>query len=315
VFLRQGFALNFLPLYIIFYRLLLFPLFLFNLKTHSMKLFILSICFVVSFSPVNAQEKKTITHEDLWLMKRVGTPQLSPDGKWVVFNVTEPAYDEKEIVNDLWLVSADGNASPRRLTTSKSAESGYQWSPDGNYIAFIAKREGEETPQVYLLNVKEGGEAQKLTNISTGVGSLQWGADTKPIPLEWSPDSKQILFASRVYPGAYTDSANKKIAEGKKKNKYKARVYTQFPIRRWDQWIDDKQAHLFVQRINSTTAKDIFSSVEISKSEGFDVINGSWAPDGKSIIFSATKESGVAAYQEPAVNLYKVSWMVAMHNS
>ena len=272
-----------------------------------MKLFILSICFVVSFSPVNAQEKKTITHEDLWLMKRVGTPQLSPDGKWVVFNVTEPAYDEKEIVNDLWLVSADGNASPRRLTTSKSAESGYQWSPDGNYIAFIAKREGEETPQVYLLNVKEGGEAQKLTNISTGVGSLQWGADTKPIPLEWSPDSKQILFASRVYPGAYTDSANKKIAEGKKKNKYKARVYPQFPIRRWDQWIDDKQAHLFVQRINSTTAKDIFSSVEISKSEGFDVINGSWAPDGKSIIFSATKESGVAAYQEPAVNLYKVS--------
>ena len=110
-----------------------------------MKLFILSICFVVSFSPVIAQKKKTITHEDLWLMKRVGTPQLSPDGKLVVFSVTEPAYDEKEIVNDLWLVSADGNASPRRLTSGKSTESGYKWSPDGNYIAFIAKREAEET--------------------------------------------------------------------------------------------------------------------------------------------------------------------------
>ena len=180
-----------------------------------MKLFILSICFVVSFFQVSAQKKKTITHEDLWLMKRVGTPQLSPDGKWVVFSITEPAYDEKEIVNDLWLAPAEGNASPRRLTTGKSTESGYIWSPDGNYIAFIAKRESDETAQVYLLNVKEGGEAQKLTSISTGVGSSQWGSDTKTIPLEWSPDSKKILFASRVYPGAYTDSTNKKIAEEK----------------------------------------------------------------------------------------------------
>ena len=61
-----------------------------------MRLFIVSICFVLAFSTANSQEEKKITHEDLWLLKRVGTPKLSPDGKWVVFNLTEPAYDEKE---------------------------------------------------------------------------------------------------------------------------------------------------------------------------------------------------------------------------
>jgi len=71
-----------------------------------------------------AQAKKTITHETMWQMKRVGAPQISPDGKWVVFSVTEPAYDEKEIVNDLWLVPADGSASPRKFKGNKGGEGG-----------------------------------------------------------------------------------------------------------------------------------------------------------------------------------------------
>lgn len=267
----------------------------------------LLIISVLLCSIVHAQEKKKITHEDLWLMKRAGAPKLSPDGKWVVYNVTEPSYDEKEIVNDLWIITADGTITPRRLTTIKAGESGYQWSPDSRYLAFIAKRDGEENSQIYLLNVKEGGEAQKLTSLSTGVGSLQWGSDTKSISLQWSFDSKKILFPARVYPGAYSDSANKRIAEEKKKIKYKARMYTSFPVRRWDQWVDDKQAHFFVQDIDSTTAKDIFFSVAISKMDGFNVVNASWTPDNKSIIFSATTESETAAYQEPVANLYRVS--------
>jgi dipeptidyl aminopeptidase/acylaminoacyl peptidase len=254
-----------------------------------------------------SQEKRKITHEDLWLLKRAGSPKISADGKWVVYSVTEPSYDEKETVSDLWIAPVDGATAPRKLTTGKAPESGYEWSPDGKYIAFTARRDGEEIAQIYLLNVKEGGEAQKLTNISSGVGSLQWGSDTKSIALHWSPDSKKILFASRVYPGTYSDSANKKMAEEKKKVKYKARVYTQFPIRRWDQWVDEKQAHFFVQSINSGTAKDIFSSVDISKEEGFNIVNANWTQDSKSIIFSATTNAGVAAYQEPVANLYLVS--------
>lgn len=89
------------------------------------------LVFTVLLSTViSAQEKRKITHEDLWLMKRAGAPKVSPDGKWVVYSVTEPSYDEKDVVSDLWIVPADGKATPKRLTTGKAAESGYQWSPD-----------------------------------------------------------------------------------------------------------------------------------------------------------------------------------------
>src|SRR5438477_6787345 len=93
--------------------------------------------------------KNPITHEDVWLMKRVGAPIPSPDGKWVVFSLTEPAYDENNQVADLWIVPVDGSAKPRRLTNTKSAESGVAWSPDGRKLAFSAKREGDEASQIY----------------------------------------------------------------------------------------------------------------------------------------------------------------------
>ena len=68
-------------------------LFLFLIKNDFMRLLVLS--FLLFCVTAGAQEKKKITHEDLWLMKRVGAPRLSADGKWVVFSVTEPGYDEK----------------------------------------------------------------------------------------------------------------------------------------------------------------------------------------------------------------------------
>lgn len=151
------------------------------------------------------QTKKAITHEDLWLMKRVAAPEISPDGKWVVFNVTDPSYDEKEQSTDLWIVASDGSTKPRKLTSSKAGESGYKWNPDGSSIAFSAKRDADETAQIYILNLKSGGEAQRFTNLSTGASNPNW-----------SPDGKQIAFTSRVYAEALTDSANKKIAEEKK---------------------------------------------------------------------------------------------------
>jgi hypothetical protein len=70
-----------------------------------------------------SQGKHAITHEDVWLMPRVGAPVPSPDGRWVVFEVTEPAYDDSMKVEDLWIVEADGSGLPRRLTIGKGSES------------------------------------------------------------------------------------------------------------------------------------------------------------------------------------------------
>ncbi|MFN8244396.1 MAG: S9 family peptidase [Ferruginibacter sp.] len=259
------------------------------------KLFFLLVTIAGALT-VHAQTKHAITHEEMWLMKRVGAPEISPDGKWVLFSVLNPAYDEKEQSTDLWLVPATGG-TPRKITGTKSPETSYTWSPDSKSIAFAAKREGDETNQLYLLNIADGGEAQRITNISTGAGAPRF-----------SPDGTMLLFSSTVYPGAFTDSANKKMAEDKKKIKYKARVYTSYPIRFWDQWLDEKQTHLFVQKAEAgAEVRDLFAGTGIVNADGF-VANGSacWSADGKNILFTALTGRGESIYKDVPFNIYSV---------
>ncbi len=252
-----------------------------------------------------AQDKAPISHESMWLMKRIGAPVPSPDGKWVVFSVVEPSYDEREQSSDLWIVPTDKSAKPRRLTATRGAESGIAWSPDSRQIAFAARREGDEAAQIYLLNIAEGGEAQRLTSISTGARGPRW-----------RPDGRAILFSSTVFPGAIDDEANKKIAAERRALKYRARVYDSFPIRNWDHWLDDTQTHLLIQSLSAgAIAKDLLAGTRLVSERGFggrgtssaDELDAVWSPDGQSILFTATTDSHKAAFASVATNLYRIS--------
>ncbi len=254
---------------------------------------------------VFAQTKRPLTHDALYLMKRVGAPAPSPDGKWVVFSVTEPAYEEKDQVSDLWIVPSDGGAQPRRLTSSKAAESDAAWSPDSRRIVFSTKREGDEANQIYVLDLT-GGEAQRVTSISTGARNPQF-----------RPDGKAILFTSVVYPGAADDEANKRIAKERKDCKYKVRAFDSFPIRNWDRWLDDMQVHLIVQELEpAAKPHDLFAGTNLVRQAGFAGIGSEgsgygldpmWSPDGTSIVFVATTKRNVAAYAHSPHDLYRVS--------
>ncbi|MBI1760275.1 MAG: S9 family peptidase [Acidobacteria bacterium] len=252
-----------------------------------------------------AQTKRPITHEDVWLMKRVGAPVPSPDGKWVVFSVVEPAYDEKDQVSDLWIVPADASAKPRRLTNTKGGESGATWSPDSTRIVFAARREGDEVAQLYILDVVNGGEAQRVTSRPTGPRSPQF-----------SPDGKWLLFQSSVYPGALDDAANQKIAADRKARKYNARVYESFPIRNWDRWVDEKQTHVFVRSLEpGSKAKDLLAGTKLANEAGFsgaftsggDDLQAVWTPDSAGIVFVAMTNRNAAAYSETNTNLHQVA--------
>jgi dipeptidyl aminopeptidase/acylaminoacyl peptidase len=263
----------------------------------------LSLPLRISAQP--AAGKVPLTHEAMWLMKRVGAPSPSPDGKWVVFTLVEPAYDEKDQVSDLWIVPADGSAKPRRLTFSKSGESGVAWSPDSQRLAFSAKREGDDVNQIYVLDVAEGGEAVRVTSLATGARSPQW-----------RPDGKALLFTSTVFPGATDEETNKKIAAERKALRYKARVYEKFPIRNWDKWIEDTQSHLFVQSLEpDAKAKDLLAGTKLVSERGFagrvqdsgEEFDAIWTPDGGSVIFVATTNRDSAAYSTTKSSLLQVS--------
>jgi dipeptidyl aminopeptidase/acylaminoacyl peptidase len=284
-----------------------------NYRTRFVRLFVIvfsAISVAASMpSPRAVAQTQTgkvpLTHELMWMMKRVGAPQPSPDGKWVVFSLIDPAYDEKDQVSDLWIVPADGSSKPRRLTSTKGGESGAAWSPDSQRLAFSAKREGDEVNQIYVIDVEAGGEAVRVTSVSTGARS--------PV---WKPDGKAILFTSTVYPGAADDEANKKIAAERKAQKYKVRVYERFPIRNWDKWLEDTQGHLLVQSLESgAKARDLLAGTKLVTERGFsgrvtdsgEEFDAVWTPDGESIIFVATTGRDTAAFSTYNSALFRVS--------
>lgn len=270
---------------------------------HRLLYFVLAFLLLSFSSSAVFAQKAAITHESMWALKRVGAPIPSPDGRWVLFSLTEPAYDEKDQVADLWIVPADGSVAPRRLTSTKAGESGAEWSPDSQRIAFSAKRETDEVNQIYILDIA-GGEAVRATNISTGARNPRW-----------RPDGKAILFVSSVFPSAMNDDDNKRLANEKKGRKYKARVYDSFPVRSWDKWLDEMQTHVLVQELaDGAKPKDLLAGSKLVAEPGYggrigsggDEIDAVWSPDGNSVVFAATTNRTSAAFAEVTFQIYSV---------
>lgn len=264
------------------------------------------ILAVTAASPVSrlAVDREPLTHESMWLMKRVSSPAVSPDGKWVVFSVTAPSYEEKEQSSDLWIVSSDGSSKARRVTDTKSGESDATWSPDSRRIAFSARREGDEANQIYILDVASG-TAKRVTRISTGARSPRF-----------SPDGRSLLYSSVVFPNAMNDEANRTAAKAEKDRKEKVRIYESYPVRNWDKWLDDKQVHLIVQLLDDAAVpRDILAGSRLVREAGFGVptaegsredIDAAWSPDGNSIVFGVTTARNTSAFAEVPLHLYRV---------
>lgn len=253
----------------------------------------------------NAPARHTVTHEDIWLMKRVGAPVISPDGRSVVFSVTEPSYTEADQSSDLWLVPTDGSAEPRRLTNTKGGEGGVAWSPDSRRVAFSARREGDDASQIYVMDIAQGGEAQRVTSVSTGASSARF-----------RPDGRAILFTSMVYPGAASDSANRAAAAEHRARRYNARVYESSPTRLWDHWLDDRRPSLFVQPLEpGAAARDLLAGSQLVAQRGFggqlgtsgEDIAATWTPDGAAVVFEATTNRTDWAFADVIQSLWVVS--------
>src|SRR5450759_3494775 len=155
---------------------------------------------------------RAFTLDDLYRVKSVAAPAISPDGKTVVYSVATNDWATKKKTVTLWRVDADGkNARP--LTSSGGNDDHPFFSPDGKTLAFVSTRTGE--PQLFFLPLA-GGEAEQKTRFTGGVDAPSF-----------SKDGRFVVFAADVYPDCGVDAAcNRKAAGAREANKIKAHLGT-----------------------------------------------------------------------------------------
>jgi len=207
------------------------------------------------------------TVDQILSLKRAGSPEISPDGRWVAYTVRETNWDDNSYDQQIWLADVRTGAT-RQLTNSKKSSQSPAWSPDGLRLAFISDRSDKR--QIYLIN-PSAGEAEPLTSGDEGVGNFAW-----------SPDGKTIAFTQ-------TEPKSNAIKEREKK-------YGEYQID--DQ--DFRMSHLFVVDVGSRATKSLTSGA-------FTVGSYAWSPDGKMIAFDHRANPTPAASGSADISIVTVA--------
>ena len=259
--------------------------------------------------PALSQAKHPFTFEDMMKLKRVGDPQVSPDGKWVIFSVVDVDLAANTKTPHIWIVPTAGGQE-KEIIADLDADRP-RWAPDGKRFAFLSTKDGGS--QVWIADF-DGADAKvagahKLTSIATEAsGEL------------WSPDGKNILFTSDVYPecdGApEAEICNAKKLEEAEKSKIKAQILTHLLYRHWNSYKEGKRTHIFVGGVPAPVATRTDSAGRQYDTFGFaaapprDLTPGDYdspvfslggqddyafSPDGHEICYASNRDKNPAA--------------------
>src|SRR6059058_5146554 len=213
-----------------------------------MKIFIgIFVLLAGSMFAQTASQKHPFRFEEMMKLKRVGAPVPSPDGKWVVFDCEDVDLAANTKISHLWVLPATGGES-RRLNPTPNHEERPRFSPDGKRLIWTSK--ATDPTQIWMCDFDSesgvlGGKPHQVTEISTGAdGGI------------WSPDGKNIVFVSAVYPDCKDDACNKQRDEELKKGKVKAKIFSRLFYRHWNAFTEFKRSHLFVISADANASAD-----------------------------------------------------------
>ena len=175
--------------------------------TNNQLLRILAITLLFVFSSVQAD---TFVTNDIFGLESANDPQISPDGKRVIYVRKSMDIMKDRVRSNLWIVDSDGN-NHRAIASSSDNFFSPRWSADGTRLAYVSSHEG--SVQIYL-RWMDSGQVARLTDLTSSPGSLSWSPDglwiaftmpvaaeaarpfgelpKKPEGAEWAPEVRVI---------------------------------------------------------------------------------------------------------------------------
>ncbi len=210
---------------------------------------------------------------DLMTVRRVGDPQVSPNGKHILYTVGTVNVADNRVLTQIYRVDIDGD-DLKSLTNATSSSSTPRWSPDGRHIAY------SHGGQIWIME-DDGDDKKQLTKLSTGAGN--------PV---WSPNGDWIAFVSDVYPECRTEECNKAEEDKTSSSKVQAKITDRLLFKHWNEWRDRKRTHVLVISSKGGAARDLtpgdFDSPPYAASSGHDY---AFSPDSKEIAFLRNPDS------------------------
>jgi len=211
---------------------------------------------------------RLITAEDLLRLRLVYDPQISPDGRRVVYSVKRIDAEKNRYYSELYVVEAEGG-EPRAFTPGEHSDSSPRWSPDGRWIAFLSDR--DERSQIWLIPT-DGGEARKLTNLEEG--SIRG--------LRWSPDGTRLAFSYRPKP-----AQDRKAAREERQKQHRSTPPREIRRLRYREegvgYFGEERWHLYVVSVPDGNLVQLTDG-------NFDEHEPTWSPDGTQIAFLTNRQ-------------------------
>jgi dipeptidyl aminopeptidase/acylaminoacyl peptidase len=236
------------------------------------------------------QNKRPLTVEDLWKVKRVGSFNVSPDGKTIAFELTSYNMDDNKGITKIYIMGSDGE-NLHLLNDSGNNETEPGFTPDGKKISYV--KDG----QIWMCNFDGSGE-EKLTYIYSEASGYRW-----------SPDGKKILFVSTVFPDCNDQDCNKSKDDEKEKSNVKAKIITELMYRFWNTWRGEKRSHLFLFNMDKKNFFDLTLNgktdvppIDLGSSNEY-----SFSPDNSEVVLTLNKSKVVANSTNNDVFITKVS--------
>ncbi|HYA62481.1 MAG TPA: S9 family peptidase [Candidatus Sulfotelmatobacter sp.] len=242
--------------------------------------------------------------DDLFRIREVHDPQISPDAQFIAYAVSSTSLKEDKNETRIWLIpSAGGEAIP--LTAEGVSSDHPRWSPDGKLLAFLSARkdaEGNEgKTQVYLLN-RLGGEAQRLTDTVQDVDDFAWSPDSKRLVLILRDPSPEELEAAASK--GKEDEAPERTSVTKKRKAQRPWVIDRLYFKEDTiGYLDRRRKHLYVLDIDSKMMTQVSSG-------DYDDSEPDWSPDGKFLAFASNRSK-----PDPDATYASNIWIVAADNT